>query len=57
MNYEPNEETVLDMIIPKYMSSLDFGALRQAVASEKRRPYDSHGLATNNGAGRDAGQA
>ena len=34
MNYEPNEEEALDMIIPKYIASLVYGALIEAVASE-----------------------
>ena len=34
MNYEPDEEEVLDIIIPKYISSLIFGGLTEAVASE-----------------------
>ena len=34
MNYEPNEEEALDMIIPKYVTSLFYGALVEAVASE-----------------------
>ena len=34
MNYEPNEEEALDMIIPKYLTSLFYGALVEAVASE-----------------------
>ena len=34
MNYEPNEEDALDMIIPKYVTSLFYGAFVEAVASE-----------------------
>ena len=34
MNYEPNTEEALDMIIPKYITSLFYGALVEAVASE-----------------------
>lgn len=34
MNYEPNEEEALDMIVPKYLTSLFYGALVEAVASE-----------------------
>ncbi len=34
MNYEPNDEEALDMIIPKYITSLFYGALVEAVASE-----------------------
>ena len=48
MNYEPNEETVLDMIIPKYMSSLIFGALQEAVASENGARMTAMDSATNN---------
>ena len=36
MNYEPNEDQVLDSIIPKYMSSLIYGALfLEAVAESE----------------------
>ena len=48
MNYEPNEEEVLDMIIPKYMSSLIFGALQEAVASENGARMTAMDSATNN---------
>ncbi len=48
MNYEPNEEAVLDMIIPKYMSSLIFGALQEAVASENGARMTAMDSATNN---------
>lgn len=34
MNYEPNDEEALDKIIPKYVTSLFYGALVDAVASE-----------------------
>ena len=34
MNYEPEEEEVLDEIIPKYVCSLIYGGLIEAVASE-----------------------
>ena len=34
MNYEPEEEEVLDVIIPKYVCSLIYGGLIEAVASE-----------------------
>ena len=34
MNYEPNEEEALNLIIPKYMTSLFYGALVESVASE-----------------------
>lgn len=48
MNYEPNAETVLDMIIPKYMSSLIYGALLEAVASENGARMTAMDSATNN---------
>ena len=32
MNYEPNEREALDMIIPKYVTSIFYGALVEAVA-------------------------
>lgn len=34
MTYEPSEEEALDMIIPKYVCSLVYGALIESVASE-----------------------
>ncbi|MTK05919.1 MAG: ATP synthase F1 subunit gamma [Hungatella sp.] len=48
MNYEPNEEVVLDSIIPKYMSSLIYGALLEAVASENGARMTAMDSATNN---------
>lgn len=48
MNYEPNAEEVLDMIIPKYMSSLIYGALLEAVASENGARMTAMDSATNN---------
>lgn len=48
MNYEPNAEVVLDMIIPKYMSSLIYGALLEAVASENGARMTAMDSATNN---------
>ena len=48
MNYEPSAETVLDMIIPKYMSSLIYGALLEAVASENGARMNAMDSATNN---------
>ncbi len=48
MNYEPNAEEVLDMIIPKYMSSLIYGALLEAVASENGARMNAMDSATNN---------
>ena len=48
MNYEPNEDEVLDSIIPKYMSSLIYGALLEAVASENGARMTAMDSATNN---------
>ena len=48
MNYEPNEDQVLDSIIPKYMSSLIYGALLEAVASENGARMTAMDSATNN---------
>ena len=48
MNYEPNPEEVLDRIIPNYMSSLIYGALLEAVASENCARMTAMDSATNN---------
>lgn len=48
MNYEPEEDEVLDSIIPKYMSSLIYGALLEAVASENGARMTAMDSATNN---------
>ena len=48
MNYEPNEDQVLDSIIPKYMSSLIYGALLEAVASENGARMQAMDSATSN---------
>ena len=48
MNYEPNETEALDMIIPKYVTSLIYGALIQAVASENGARMQAMDSATNN---------
>lgn len=48
MNYEPNEEEALDMIIPKYITSLFYGALVEAVASENGARMQAMDNATNN---------
>lgn len=48
MNYEPNEEVALDMIIPKYVTSLFYGALVEAVASENGARMQAMDSATNN---------
>ena len=48
MNYEPSAEEVLDKIIPKYMSSMIYGALLEAVASENGARMTAMDSATNN---------
>lgn len=48
MNYEPSEEEALSMIIPKYVSSLVYGALVEAVASENGARMQAMESATNN---------
>lgn len=48
MNYEPSEEEALDMIIPKYVTSLFYGALVEAVASENGARMQAMDSATNN---------
>ncbi len=48
MNYEPNEEEALDMIIPKYIASLVYGALIEAVASENGARMQAMDNATSN---------
>lgn len=48
MNYEPDEEEVLNAIIPKYLSSLIYGAFLEAVASENGARMTAMDSATNN---------
>ena len=48
MNYEPNEEEALDMIIPKSVTSLFYGALVEAVASENGARMQAMDSATSN---------
>lgn len=48
MNYEPSEEEALDRIIPKYVTSLFYGALVEAVASENGARMQAMDAATNN---------
>ena len=48
MNYEPNEEEALDMIIPKYVTSLFYGALVEALASENGARMQAMDSATSN---------
>ena len=48
MNYEPEAEEALDMILPKYVCSLIFGALVEAVASENGARMAAMDSATSN---------
>ena len=48
MNYEPNEEEALNLIIPKYVTSLLYGALVEAVASENGARMQAMDSATSN---------
>ena len=48
MNYEPEAEEALEMIVPKYINSLVFGALVEAVASENGARMQAMASATNN---------
>lgn len=48
MTFEPNEEEVLDAIIPKYINSLIYGALMEAVASENGARMQAMDSATSN---------
>ena len=48
MNYEPNEEDALGMIIPKYITSLIYGAMMEAVASENGARMQAMDSATSN---------
>lgn len=48
MNFEPEDEEALDMIIPKYITSLIYGALMEAVASENGARMQAMDNATSN---------
>ncbi len=48
MNFEPNEEEALGLIIPKYITSLIYGALVEAVASENGARMQAMDSATSN---------
>lgn len=48
MNYEPSEEEALDIIIPKYLTSLLYGALVEAAASENGARMQAMDAATSN---------
>jgi len=48
MNYEPDPEEALTAIIPKYICSLIYGALKESVASENGARMTAMDNATNN---------
>ena len=48
MNYEPSEEEALNAIIPKYIYSLIYGAMNEAVASENGARMQAMDNATSN---------
>ncbi|MBR2408029.1 MAG: ATP synthase F1 subunit gamma [Lachnospiraceae bacterium] len=48
MNYEPEAEEALDLIVPKYINSLIYGGLVQALASENGARMQAMDSATNN---------
>ena len=48
MNYEPDEDEALNMIIPKYICSLIYGALVESVASENGARMQAMDSATSN---------
>ncbi|MBQ0042114.1 MAG: ATP synthase F1 subunit gamma [Lachnospiraceae bacterium] len=48
MSFEPNEEEALNLIVPKYVTSLIYGALIQAIASENAARMQAMDSATSN---------
>ena len=50
MNFEPEDEEALDHIIPKYVASLIYGGLVEALASENGARMQAMDNATNNAA-------
>lgn len=48
MNFEPKEAEALDMLIPKYITSLIYGALKEAAASENGARMQAMDNATGN---------
>ena len=48
MNFEPEDEEALSLIVPKYVTSLIFGGLVEAVASENGARMQAMDSATNN---------
>ena len=48
MNFEPEDTEALDLLIPKYVTSLIYGALRESVASENGARMQAMDNATSN---------
>ena len=48
MNFEPNEEEAIALLIPKYVTSILYGAFVEAVASENGARMQAMDSATNN---------
>ncbi len=48
MNYEPEDREALDMIIPKYLTSIIFGAFVESIASENGARMQAMDSATSN---------
>lgn len=48
MNFEPDDEEALNMLIPKYITSLIYGAMIEAVASENGARMQAMDSATSN---------
>ena len=48
MNFEPEDVEALDMIVPKYITSLIYGAMMEAVASENGARMQAMDSATSN---------
>lgn len=48
MNFEPEDVEAIDMIVPKYISSLIYGAMMEAVASENGARMQAMDNATSN---------
>ncbi len=48
MNFEPDDDEVLDMVSPKYVTSLIYGGLVEAVASENGARMQAMDSATSN---------
>ena len=48
MNFEPEDEEALNMLIPKYITSLIYGAMVEAVASENGARMQAMDSATSN---------